>query len=382
MNLPEILVSNCTGAILIIFLFLMRIQNSETKQVGAWLNDSALIATLLALITETLSFLLDGRMFTGCRFLLYLTNTLCTGASAYVGFVWCLFVDFRIYRNLNRLRKKFVALGLPFFIIMGFLGINLFGTGIIFSLSDQNVYSRGSLNLLLYILLLVYYVNSILTVRRSRHDGLTVKFFPILYFVVPCIIGTVVQSLFYGIATGWLAVSVSFVFVHIQLQNFNTYIDELSGLFNRKYLTFCLERAHKQSPRDLYGIMLDVNDFKSINDNYGHSVGDQALQAVGRILSSSLPENAIALRVGGDEFIVLFHSRSDAKLDEVSASIKTHLQAFNQTTTAPFRLSFSMGSARYDGHSTERFLNEMDANMYQEKKAYHQQHDRHPGPRA
>lgn len=382
MNLPEILVSNGTGATLIIFLFLMRVRNSETKQIGAWLYDSILVATLLAQTTETISFLIDGRMFVGCRFLLYLTNTLCSGASAFVGFFWCLFVDFRIHRNLNRLQKKFVILGLPFLIIVGLLILNLFGTGIIFSISDQNVYGRGSLNFLLYVLLFVCYANSLVTVQRSKHDGLTVEFFPVFYFVVPCIVGTIIQGLFYGIATGWLAVSLAFVFIHIQLQNFNTYIDELSGLFNRKYLTFCLERAHKQNPHYLYGIMLDVNDFKSINDHYGHSVGDQALHAVGRILSSSLPENALALRVGGDEFVILLYSSSDAKLDEVSASIKTHLQAFNQTTTAPFRISFSMGSARYDGRSTERFLNEMDTNMYREKRAYHQQYDRHPSLRT
>lgn len=49
---------------------------------------------------------------------------------------------------------------------------------------------------------------------------------------------------------------------------------------------------------------------------------------------------------------------------------------FNQTTTAPFKLSFSMGLVRYNGRSTESFLNELDQKMYAEKKAYHQEHPR------
>lgn len=56
------------------------------------------------------------------------------------------------------------------------------------------------------------------------------------------------------------------VFIHIQLQNINTFVDETSGLFNRKYMNFYLEKAHKTNPRQLYGIMMDVNDFKKIND--------------------------------------------------------------------------------------------------------------------
>ena len=60
-------------------------------------------------------------------------------------------------------------------------------------------------------------------------------------------------------------------------QNFNTFVDETSGLFNRKYMNFYLEKAHKTNPRQLYGLMMDVNDFKKINDRYGHSMGDREM---------------------------------------------------------------------------------------------------------
>ena len=65
-------------------------------------------------------------------------------------------------------------------------------------------------------------------------------------------------------------------------------MDETSGLFNRKYMNFYLEKAHKTNPRQLYGIMMDVNDFKKINDRYGHSMGDRAIREIGKILSASL----------------------------------------------------------------------------------------------
>lgn len=75
MNIPEILVANGTGIILVVFLFLLRVRNSETKQTGAVLYDGMLAVTLVALVTETISFLIDGQSFRGCHTLVVLTNT-------------------------------------------------------------------------------------------------------------------------------------------------------------------------------------------------------------------------------------------------------------------------------------------------------------------
>lgn len=374
MNIPEVLVANCTGATIAIFVFLLRVRNSETKQLGAWLYDGILAAVLAAQVTETISFLIDGQMFPGARALQYFTNTVCSGASVFVGFAWCLFVDFRLYRSTRRLRKMFFRLGIPFLIVLLLLVVNLFGTGLLFRISDENVYSRGSLNFLFYALLTVYYSESIALVYRAKRSGISVEFFPVLYFVLPCVVGTIVQGLFYGIAIGWLSVSVAFVFIHLQLQNFNTFVDELSGLFNRKYMNYRLEKARKAHSSDFYGIMMDVNNFKAINDRFGHSVGDRAIQEIGRVLSSSLPENAVAIRMAGDEFIVLLDHGSNRLLAETIAAINQNLQRFNQTTTAPFQLSLAIGSAKYDGRRIEGFLNELDRNMYADKKRYHAEH--------
>lgn len=141
-------------------------------------------------------------------------------------------------------------------------------------------------------------------------------------------------------------------------------------------MNFYLEKAHKTNPRQLYGIMMDVNDFKKINDRYGHSMGDRAIREIGKILSASLPEDAVAIRMAGDEFVILLSRGNDKMLEDTRAAIEDGLRHFNHTTTAPFKLSFSMGLVRYNGRSTESFLNELDQKMYAEKKAYHQEHTR------
>ena len=381
MNIPEILVANGTGIILVAFLFLLRVRNSETKQTGAVLYDGMLAVTLVALVTETISFLIDGQPFRGCHTLVVLTNTLCTGSTVLVGFLWCLFVDFRIYRSTRRLHRKILTLGIPLLLVQLLMVINLFGTGLIFHVSAENVYSRGPLNFLLYATLFLYFAESIYRVTRSKQTGITIEFFPVFYFVIPCILGTVVQGRFYGLSTGWLAAAVAMVFIHIQLQNFNTFVDETSGLFNRKYMNFYLEKAHKTNPRQLYGIMMDVNCFKEINDTYGHGAGDRAIQEIGHILSGALVANSVAIRISGDEFMVLIRHGSEEILNKVCAAIEQRVQRYNAAAPAgSFQLSFSTGVAKYEGGSVEKFLVELDERMYAEKRAFHAARNGHAVP--
>ena len=208
MNIPEILVANGTGAVLVCFLFLLRVRGESKNSVGSELFCQMLVVTLLAQATETISFLLDGVPGAASRFWLYLMNTVCTGAAVSVGFVWCLYVDFRVYRSTGRLRRRHLFLGAPLLAVLALLTANLFGTGWIFTISADNVYHRGPLNSLLYLLLFGYYAESVWQVHKAKRDGVTVEFFSVYYFVITCAVGTVLQGAFYGMAFGWLSVAI------------------------------------------------------------------------------------------------------------------------------------------------------------------------------
>ena len=109
MNIPEILVANGTGAVLVCFLLLLRVRGESKNSVGSELFCQMLVVTLLAQATETISFLLDGVPGAASRFWLYLMNTVCTGATVSVGFAWCLYVDFRVWLVWRCWRRTFSA---------------------------------------------------------------------------------------------------------------------------------------------------------------------------------------------------------------------------------------------------------------------------------
>ena len=371
LNISEILIANGTGMVMVAFFLFFRLRKQQQlRQVHEQIFSMTLVFILVALIAETFSSLIDGRIFTGCFFLQYLSNTLCIALVVVVGFSWCLFVDYRIYCNTNRLKRKAAILGIPLLLIIVMLLGNLFGNGIIFAISPENRYIRGRLNIITYVVLFIYIVESVANALNARKKGVTPFFFPIYCFVVPCMVGTIFQGFFYGLSIGWLATSMATVFVYLELQTANYYVDGLSGLFNRQYMNYYLSQKAQRDSK-LHGIMLDINDFKSINDVHGHTVGDRAIHTMGKILSQSIFRNAIAMRVGGDEFVIFLYNSSDEECQEQMESIQNQIEEFNKSGNELFNLSASMGRGHFDGRSVEKFLSEMDSAMYEMKREYH-----------
>lgn len=181
-------------------------------------------------------------------------------------------------------------------------------------------------------------------------------------------IGSLLQFFFYGYSLVWLGVSVGMISLFVNVQNESSYVDILSGLFNRQYLNNMLLTYGKK--RDTAGIMLDIDGFKSINDEFGHVVGDDAISKAGRILRTAVGNKGISCRYGGDEFIVLMHVNSQKDILDMVETIKTQATLFNETEKKPYKINFSIGYSTYESkhESIDDFLKKIDASMYEEKK--------------
>lgn len=370
-NLTEILVANGTGAALAFMLCLSRLKYHKTKNIGAKLFDIMLYVTLLANIAEAVSFLLDGKSFPFCRGLLLVVNGFCVAAAVIVGYCFCLYTDFRIHRNRQYMKKTALALAVPLLVILLLLLADLFGAGLLYAITSENLYVRGPFYLLAFLSLFAYYTYSVAVTYRSWKEYPHVKFFPVLYFIIPCVVGTVVQSMFYGITLGWMAVAIAFVFVQLNFQGENAFMDELSGLYNRNYFNHIFNVFPRKHYDNVYGIMMDVDGFKKINDTFGHVTGDDALRTIAAILLKSAPDSSVTIRMGGDEFIVLLPGSSREETDAVIRQIRSYVDALNESGEKCYTLSLSIGSARYNGGSTDRFLSDMDQGLYQAKEAYY-----------
>ena len=113
--------------------------------------------------------------------------------------------------------------------------------------------------------------------------------------------------------------------------------------------------------------MLDIDNFKTINDRFGHQEGDVALIRTAGILRSVTKGKEYVARYGGDEFCVISDRKDPESLEELVGNIRAGLGEFNETSKKPYKLSFSVGYAVYHtsmGGTSEQFLRIIDQNMY------------------
>ena len=153
--------------------------------------------------------------------------------------------------------------------------------------------------------------------------------------------------------------------------------DDLTGLYNRRgFITFAepqLKLAYREKTA-LMIIFVDLDDMKSINDNFGHKEGDNALIETANILKKTFRGSDIISRSGGDEFVVLAINAPPATIDILRSRLENNLEEFNTETTLPFKLSLSVGFAHYhydNPCSIEELIETADKAMYEEKQKKH-----------
>lgn len=380
-NIQQILMTNGAGIAILFVLLLLRFETKATKHLGDNLFELMVALSMAALALETVSFLLDNQPGRVVHLLQLLINGYLFLASSALGLIWLLFVDYQIYRSTKRFLQMLRWFALPFLVIAAMVIGDIFGVGSIYSITQDNVYLRGKLMFMPYLVLFFYYVTSFVLAFRAVRKNSHVQYFPIHYFVIPAVVGTIVQGLCYGLAAGWFSASLALVFMRIQLMNQNTFVDDLSGLYNRKYYHYFISRAmDSRKNKTISGIMLDVNHFKSINDQFGHTMGDDAIRTVGRILSEVTTEHDTAFRLAGDEFIIITTDGQEDSPPRLIGAIQERLDAFNAAAEKPYQLSIAMGYCVCDTTSldSDAFLHRMDLKMYEAKSAYysHQQRGR------
>lgn len=126
--------------------------------------------------------------------------------------------------------------------------------------------------------------------------------------------------------------------------------DELTGLPNRRFANEHLERqwaAVERSHGQLACMMLDIDYFKSVNDRYGHKVGDDALKQVAKTLQLSVRKQDVVCRLGGEEFLIICPDILPEMLGRYAERLRVQVesQVINDPSGKPFKLTISVGAA-------------------------------------
>lgn len=150
---------------------------------------------------------------------------------------------------------------------------------------------------------------------------------------------------------------------HLQL----LYIDSLTSVYNRRYYN-----EHFQGTDNIQAmVVIDVDDFKHINDNYGHDVGDIVLQGIAQSVLSCVRKTDAVIRYGGDEFVIIFFSIPADIFEKKLERIRHTVDCLTIDEHPELHMSVSVGGA-YGLGNTKELFKAADNMMYQSKKVKNQ----------
>ena len=361
--------------LLILCFIAYQSKNNISQQMSRILFRNTVYGIMFTLALDILWMLIDGRLFPGGRLLNAVVNAVFLSAAEVLGVLWYLYVLETLDHHITKKLFRLMLLPVMFFIALNLLSVK---TGWIFYIDDKNVYVRGqyfwvqivgSLSLLLISLVHILFT---LLFQRERTDLAVIR--KLLGFYIIPVIGTFVALPFSGMPGTWTCAAVSIILIYMDDQDGEIVRDSLTGLNNRKTLKKVFaEYAKQASPQKLLCLfMIDLDNFKTINDTQGHPTGDQALVAAAKVLTGSLGSlQAFVARYGGDEFLIMGFFPDETEIRAYMQMLEDRCTAFNREKQPPYVLRFSIGSAVYTpDESFEQLVERADSALYEEKRRH------------
>lgn len=147
--------------------------------------------------------------------------------------------------------------------------------------------------------------------------------------------------------------------------------DALTGAYNRRYLyDFSNQylKIIKRENKDLSMLLLDLDDFKNINDTFGHEIGDIVIKQLVEISKNCIRENDLIVRLGGDEFIILLPNTSIEQARKVAIKIIEKINDFNKNKEFNFTISVGVSHYQKGDTSIDNLISRADDSLYEAKR--------------
>lgn len=373
MNLANNLIINIYSIMLLIIICFHALKLTEKVSFQDKLYMMMLCCTILMLSIDILS-RFDGKSDTIYSIINNFGNFSVFLLSPILPSLWLLYVHFQVFHEERKTRQ----LSYPLYAINGINAVLLIlsqFSGWYYYIDSDNIYHRGPLFLLpAFITIGLMLVALIITVKnRKRLEKKS--FFSLVFFAIPPFVCIILQIAFYGISLMLNGVVLSLLVVFLNIHNRSIYTDYLTGVNNRKKLDTYLKKkiGRITADKSFSAILLDLDNFKCINDTFGHDMGDNALEIAAKLLKSCVRSNDFIARYGGDEFIIVLDVSSRVDLEAMVCRIDSCIEKYNESGSQPYKIEFSMGYAVYDYHShmnVEEFIKQVDILMYENKQRH------------
>lgn len=323
----------------------------------------AIVLTITVIIAEAGTLFIDSQ-YLNFRNLLIFCNVIGFSFSPMIPIVITYIFD-------SRILKRIKVLLIPTLINIGLSILSPF-YGFIFHVDFNNQYVRGDF---FFIFVAVYSFNFLLLIMSTLITGKDYNYpmmWKLIVLFVFTISGTSVQLVNPTVYSSWHSVTLSLFLYFVLMSEFDSSFDTLTGLYNRSTFDKKAKQVVGQKPYSI--IILDINDFKNINDTYGHDFGDKVIKKVASVIRKSFSKNYTCYRYGGDEFSIISY---EADIEKIERQIKELIKALTKMREDKIPLptvayGYSICKDKELRHF-DQVLKEADVQMYKFKKVQKQE---------
>jgi len=347
----------------IIMLILLALLISINKTISKQIENSyyiTIFSTIIVILAEIVCSIFCNMQGKEYIIFTYISNIIGFTLSPVIPIFMSFIFDLRISKKLK------ILLEIPTLLNAVLVLLSPFGE-YIFTVSSENLYSRGPLFFIFVITYTWNYLILITAIYKSsvdadKHDKRFL--FSLILFTL---VGTSVQVIFPDIHLTWHCVSIVLVLYYIFLCELRFKYDVTTGVFNRP--TFDRALTDYERLKNCIIVMLDIDRFKEINDKYGHQHGDYCLNKIASVIKKCFNKTGVCYRYGGDEFCIICKTIDTHIIEGCLTQVMEQILVLRETDdTIPL---VSYGYSVYDKKSEENInevVKQADEKMYSHKE--------------
>ncbi|MBQ7586801.1 MAG: GGDEF domain-containing protein [Lachnospiraceae bacterium] len=373
-SMLSIFTANFLGIMLALTLYVANSWRWKREDLENLLLIFMLILVGITCITEPAAFLISGKEGGIYTILIYLCDTWTYAANLLASASWFVFIAYHLDNRIPRIPvniiNALVAVGLLL------LFVNLF-TPVVFRIDEHNNYQRLSVYYYYFIAEFIMLFGSLAFYIYIRIKGRRIRFFFFWVYVLPILTGVIIQTANYGLSLIAPCMLIALTGLMSTIQNELIFKDKLTGLYNRYYLDQLGEELRNDKDADYTFLMLDINDFKSINDRFGHLEGDRAIVDTADIIKKAIGSSGAGIRYAGDEFVIVLSTRTPIDTDIFVTNIRKGFDEFNAEEGHKYELHVSIGQSMVNLSevSIDEVMNRIDKLMYEDKRRSYKKTD-------
>ncbi len=352
--------------ILLVHAFFNMNKTLITNRIFMWIMGFTCLCLMLEIIDVFLN-TPNIRQLYALHFTINLIGFIVTPSVPYLG---CLFMKEWINRFQRERINECKSMYLPLVVNTIAAIASISGHGA-FSISKDSIYSRGEIFWVLPTISYFYFAYSLYIIYKYRSKIIRSDQILFSSFYIAISICTAIQLSNGTWFTIWNSSAIICIMMYIFILDDQAYRDALTGLSNRLFYERYIENFNRNKNHNMVAIYIDLDKFKGINDQFGHSEGDDAIRIFALLLKDCfMTKYKKIMRVGGDEFLVIVKEQSLEMVEYYVEKLKREINSFNETKEKPYELNFSYGIAKYDDtyQSITQFFEHTDHLMYGNKQ--------------